>query len=131
MNAFDTNDFEKYNTEVKEKWGNTSAFKEHKEKTKDYSDKKWSDLADSMDSLMGEFSLCMQSGETPDSEASQSLVKTLQSHITDNYYTCTKEILKGLGQMYVADARFKQNIDKHADGTAEFISKAIEIYCKA
>lgn len=49
---------------------------------------------------------------------------------TDNYYLCTKQILAGLGQMYVCDERFKNNIDKHADGTAEYLSKAIEIYCQ-
>ena len=58
------------------------------------------------------------------------LVKNLQNYITENFYTCTNEILKGLGQMYVADERFKENIDKHFEGTAQFISKAIEIYCK-
>lgn len=52
----------------------------------------------------------------------------LQNHITENYYTCNREILSGLGQMYVADERFKNNIDKHAEGTAEFISEAIAIY---
>jgi hypothetical protein len=57
-------------------------------------------------------------------------VKKLQNHITENYYTCTREILSGLGQMYTADERFKNNIDKHADGTAEFIGEAIKFYCK-
>ena len=32
--------------------------------------------------------------------------------------------------MYVADERFKENIDKNGNGTAEFISSAIEIFCK-
>ena len=54
----------------------------------------------------------------------------LQNHITENYYHCTREILFGLGQMYVADERFKNNIDKHADGTAAFIRDAITAYCK-
>lgn len=49
---------------------------------------------------------------------------------SENYYLCTNQILAGLGQMYVADERFKSNIDKHADGTAEFICEAIEIYCR-
>ena len=39
------------------------------------------------------------------------------------------QILAGLGQMYVADERFKSNIDKHADGTAAFIRDAITVYC--
>ena len=128
MKTFE-NEFEKYNSEVSKKWGNTDAYKEHKEKTKDYSAQKWNDLADSMDSIMAEFSLCMKSANTPDSPDAQSLVRKLQSHITDNCYTCTNEILAGLGRMYTLDERFKKNIDKHSDGTAEFIQKAIKIYC--
>ena len=71
----------------------------------------------------------MKNAEKLSSENVQSLVKKLQKHITDNYYNCSNEILKGLGQMYILDKRFKTNIDKHADGTAEFVSKAIEIFC--
>ena len=59
----------------------------------------------------------------------QSLVSKLQSYITQNYYTCTDEILAGLGQMYVTDERFKKNIDKYGGGTAEFASKAIAVFC--
>ena len=122
--------FEKYKTEAKEKWGQTEAFREHEEKTKGYSKEKWNSLAEDMDNIMQQFSLCMKKGNTPDSIEAQNLVKTLQNHITENYYTCTDQILAGLGQMYVADERFKNNIDKHADGTAAFICKAIEAYCR-
>ncbi len=129
MAAFDNSEFEKYKTEAKEKWGETPAYKEHAEKTKNYSRQKWNNLAAGMNHIMAEFAVCMKNAEMPDSVEAQNLVKTLQNHITENYYLCTNEILSGLGQMYVADERFKNNIDKHADGTAAFISKAIGIYC--
>ncbi len=129
MTAFDNSEFEKYRVEVQEKWGKTDAYKEHAERTKNYSKQKWNDLAEGMDHIMAEFAVCMKNGETPDSAGAQNLVKTLQNHITENYYLCTNEILAGLGQMYVADERFKSNIDKHADGTAAFICEAIEVYC--
>ena len=58
------------------------------------------------------------------------IVAKLQAHITANYYTCTDEILAGLGKMYVADERFKKNIDKYGDGTAEFVATVIEVYCR-
>lgn len=125
MKAFDSSQFEK---EAKEKWGQTQAFQEYEEKH--YSKQKRDDLAAGMDHIMGEFSVCMGKGEKSDSAQAQSLVKTLQNHITENYYHCTDEILAGLGQMYVADARFKNNIDKHADGTAAFICEAIAVYCR-
>lgn len=129
MTAFDNSEFEKYKVEAQEKWGKTDAYKEHAERTKNYSKQKWNDLAEGMDHIMAEFAVCMKNGETPDSIGAQELVKTLQNHITENYYLCTNEILAGLGQMYVADERFKSNIDKHADGTATFICEAIETYC--
>ena len=130
MGAFDNSEFEKYKAEAKEKWGNTDAYKEHADKTKNYSKDKWNVLGKEMDDILGEFAVCMKNGEEPSSQQAQELVKALQNHITENYYLCTNEILSGLGQMYVADERFMNNIDKHADGTAQFISEAIAIYCK-
>jgi hypothetical protein len=72
----------------------------------------------------------MNSGLEFDSTDAQNLVKKLQSYITGNFYTCTNEILAGLGSMYVADERFKNNIDKAGGkGTAEFVCEAISFYC--
>ena len=129
MTAFNNSEFEKYKTEAREKWGKTDAYKEHAERTKNYSKQKWNDLAEGMEHIMAEFALCMRKDQSPDSIEAQKLVKILQNHITENYYLCTDEILAGLGQMYVADERFTNNIDKHADGTAAFICKAIAVYC--
>ena len=80
--------------------------------------------------IFAEFATCKESGASADSTKAQALVAKLQAHITVNYYTCTVEILAGLGKMYIADERFKTNIDKYGEGTAEFASKAIEIYCE-
>ena len=74
---------------------------------------------------MDAFAKCMQGGAAPDSAQARELVNTLQNYITAHYYQCTDRILAGLGQMYVADERFKNNIDKHAPGTAAFICEAI------
>ncbi len=129
MSAFDNSEFEKYKVEAQEKWGKTEAYRQHAERTKHYSKQKWNNLAEGMDHIMEEFSLCMRKGERPDSTEAQNFVKMLQNHIAENYYHCTNEILIGLGQMYIADERFKNNIDKHANGTAAFICEAIEVYC--
>ena len=131
MRAFDNSEFENYKVEAKEKWGMTGAYKEHTEKTKNYSKDKWNHLSGEMNDILAEFAVCMKHGEKPDSAEAGSLVKKLQNHITESYYHCTNEILVGLGQMYVADERFKNNIDRHGDGTAEFISKAIAVFMKS
>jgi len=78
--------------------------------------------------IFAEFAECKASGASADSAEAQALVAKLQAHITANYYTCTDEILAGLGKMYVADARFKKNIDKYGEGIAEFASEGIRIY---
>ena len=119
-----------YENEVKEKWGNTEAYKEYSQKSKNYSKENFNALTDGINNIMKEFSVSMNNGASFDSTDAQNLVKKLQGYITENFYTCTNEILYGLGQMYVADERFKDNINKHSQGTAEFISKAIEYYCR-
>jgi len=130
MQAFDNTEFEHYKEEAREKWGKTQAYQEHAEKTKGYSKEKWNSLTEGMDQIMAAFALCMKSGEATDAVQAQQLVKTLQEHITENYYTCTDQILLGLGMMYVGDERFRQNIDRHGEGTAQYICDAIEVYCK-
>ena len=130
MKAFDNSEFEKYKAEAQERWGTTDAYKEHAQKTRSYGKDKWSGLMEDMNVIFHEFACCMENGNTPDTENAQKLVKKLQDHITENYYTCTNEILSGLGQMYVADERFKNNIDKHAEGTAVYVNEAISYYCK-
>jgi len=129
VKAFDNSEFDSYKAEIKQRWGGTEAYAEYTEKSKGYSREKGKDLFAGMETLLSEFAVCMQQGAEPESKRAQELVKDLQAYITEHFYTCTKPILAGLGQMYVADERFKNNIDKHAGGTAEFISRAIEIYC--
>ena len=119
-----------YKNEVCERWGDTSAFREHEQKTKNYTKEKWAEANDGLMAIFAEFAACKNSGMSADSAEAQALVAKLQAHITENYYTCTDEIFAGLGKMYVADERFKKNIDKYGEGTAEFASSAISVYCK-
>ena len=119
-----------YENGVRERYGNTAAYREHEQKTKNYTKEKWAEANDGMMVIFAEFAVCMQSGAEADSNEAQALVAKLQAHITENYYTCTNEILAGLGKMYIADERFKKNIDKYGEGTAEFAADAIEVYCR-
>ena len=119
-----------YESEARARWGNTSAYREHEQKTKNYTKEKWAEANDGMMAIFAEFAACKTSGASADSSEAQALVAKLQAHITANYYTCTDEILAGLGQMYVADERFKKNIDKYGEGTAEFAADTIAAYTK-
>ena len=117
-----------YEAEARERYGNTVAYREHEQKTKNYTKEKWAEANDGLMAIFAEFAACKERGMSADSAEAQALVVKLQVHITENYYTCTDEILAGLGKMYVADERFKKNIDKYGEGTAEFTAEGIRIY---
>ena len=117
-----------YESEVRERWGNTDAYREHEQKTRNYTKEKWAEANDGLMTIFAQFGACNESGASTDSAEVQALAAKLQAHITANYYTCTDEILAGLGKMYVADERFKKNIDKYGEGTSEFASEGIRIY---
>ena len=119
-----------YKTEAHSRWGNTDAYREHEQKTKNYTKEKWAEANDGLMAIFAGFAACKANGASADSAEAQALVAKLQTHITANYYTCTNEILAGLGKMYVADIRFNKNIDKYGEGTAEFASEAIAVFCQ-
>lgn len=131
MNAFDNSEFEsqreKYAAEAKARWGDTAAYKEYS--AKKYTAEQQDSALSGLESIMAEFAECKANGESPDSDEVLALVKKWQDFITDNFYKCTKEILSGLAEMYTADERFKANIDRYGDGTAQFMYEAIKAYC--
>ena len=122
--AFDTTKMDEYAAEAKARWGKTDAYREYEQKN--------AGKQPAADGLMEVFAEIGKVRDlNPASEQAQAMVAKLQNFITTNFYNCTKQILMGLGQMYVADERFKENIDRAGGaGTAEFVAKAIEIYCK-
>ena len=119
-----------YENEARSRWGDTDAYREHEQKTKNYTKEKWAEANNGLMAIFAEFAACKASGASADSAEAQALVSKLQAHITANYYTCTDEILAGLGKMYVTDERFKKNINKYGEGTAEFAAGAIAMYCQ-
>lgn len=119
---------EKYAAEVRERWGGTAAYQEEREKTAKYDADKWNAVNNEGAALMRAFA--EHRSEAPESAAVQELVCRWKDYITNNFYRCTDEILAGLGTMYVNDKRFADNIDKNGAGTAAFMAKAIEAYCR-
>lgn len=119
-----------YEAEVKQRWGGTEAYGEHNDKTANYTQDKWQEVNNGLNGIFIKFAECLKNGSSAGSAEAQAIVEKLKSHITENYYTCTNQILAGLGQMYTADERFKNNIDKCGKGTAEFVAEAICAYVK-
>lgn len=128
FSAFDKSKITDYEKEVTEHWGKTDAYKEYAEKSKNMTAEQ---KRNSEDGLMRQFAVFGElKAKSADSVEVQSAVKNLRQFITDDFYNCTKEILSCLGDMYISDERFKSNIDSVGGaGTAEFVQKAIKIYC--
>ena len=129
FDAFDTSKIDEYAAQAKASWGKTSAYKEFEEKTKGRTKEEDQRVYQGMIDIFGEFGQIRNTD--PASGEAQALVKKLQDYITEHMYTCTKEILSGLGKMYGGGGDFTTNIDKMGgEGTAAFASQAVEIYCR-
>ena len=124
--VFDTGMIEQYKAEVKKRWGGTREYQEYEQRQEKDSD--FDEMARQMMTLFAELGTLRKLD--PDNDTVQEKIRILQKFITAHYYTCTNKILIELGQMYVSDERFKQNIDRAGgEGTAEFVKQAIEIHC--
>ncbi len=125
---FDKNEFEQYQLEVKERWGDSKAYQEYEQREVAQGRREYGRYANEMKNIFGKLGEMREL--SPDAQAVQGQVAVLQTYINENFYTCTNEILSGLGEMYVCDERFKKNIDDAGgEGTAEFVRQAISVYC--
>ena len=128
FSAFDAKKLDEYAAQAKATWGQTEAFKEFEAKNRSKSKNQQHQEGVLMMKLFEEFGQMLDS--TPESEEVQAQVKKLQDYITEHFYTCTKEILSGLGKMYAGGGSMTENIDKAGGlGTAAFVNEAIQIYC--
>lgn len=128
FSAFDAKKLDEYAAQAKATWGQTEAYKEFEAKNRSKSKNQQHQEGVLMMKLFEEFGQMLDS--TPESEEVQAQVKKLQDYITEHFYTCTKEILSGLGKMYAGGGSMTENIDKAGGvGTATFVDKAIQIYC--
>lgn len=131
LEVFNTMAIEKlqdaYKEEVENRWGQTNAYKECKEKTKEYNQDKWKDVTAQGEAILKQFAAYKD--EKPSDEKVQELVEAWRNHISTHFYECTLEILEGLGAMYIADERFMKNMDQHGEGTTKLLSEAIAYYC--
>lgn len=126
FDVFDKKEIEKYKKEAKEKWGNTGQWQEYEAKQQGKESFKKEGMQ--MMNIFKEIGNLRHL--LPADDEVQKKIEQLKSFITENYYTCTNEILESLGQMYVADERFKENIDRAGgEGTAVFTAEAIKVYC--
>ena len=130
FSAFKAAEMDDYAKQAKALYGKTDAYKEYEKKTAGKTKEQMNWAGEKMMELFTEFGQLLKEGEEPGGDAVQAQVKKLQDYITEHFYTCTNEILGGLGQMYAGGGAFTENIDKAGGtGCAEFAAEAIKRYC--
>ena len=128
--AFDKTKLEEYARRAKAEWGSTPEYREFEQKAEGRTDEQAGDLNRQMMNIFAEFG--SERGTDPACEKVQGLVKTLQDFISENFYTCSDQILSGLGQAYAAGGEMTENIDRAGGkGTGAFACEAIRLYCSA
>ena len=126
--AFDTKKLDDYAEQAKASWGSTPEYKEFEQKTKGRTQADNMQLNEQMMQIFADIGAVKNEG--PTSEKAQSLIKCLRDFITEHFYTCTNQVLSGLGQMYAAGGEITENIDHYGgEGTAAFTSEAIQVFC--
>lgn len=127
FSVFDTKKIDEYSKRAREQWGQSDAFKEFEQKSKDWIEDEQQDMAKEFMQIFEEFGTMRDLD--PSETVVQEQVKKLQDYITEHFYHCTDEILLSLGRMYSSGGEFTENIDKVGGiGTADFSANAIEIY---
>lgn len=128
FDAFEKEEMKQYEEEVRRRWGDTAAYDEYQQKVKGRTDAEQAEIAGQLMERFAKIGRLRQG--SPAEQAVQEEVAGIQAFITEHYYQCTDEILRGLGEMYAGDERMKRNIDKAGgEGTAAFVSQAIVLYC--
>lgn len=129
FSVFDKTKMDRYAQQAKEKWGQTLEYKAFEKKKKDRSPEDQELVWQHLMLIFVAFGQLQDQG--PEAPDVQLQVKKLQDYISEHFYPCSSEVLKGLGQMYASGGAFTENIDDAAGkGTAAFVAKAIEYYCR-
>ena len=125
--AFDTAKIDGYAAEAKRRWGNTEAYREFERKSEGRSIEQERGIGDGLMKILAGFQALKDlPADAPETRAQ---VEALHAYITEHYYRCTPEILRGLGQMYAAGGEMTDNIDHYGgEGTAAAAARAIEAY---
>ena len=125
LDVFGDFDPAEYEEEARERWGDSDAYKQSVARTARYTNEDWETIKAENDAIYQRFVDLVAAGEPADGVAAMEVAEEHRAHITKWYYDCSKTIHAGVGQMYVADVRFKENIDKSGEGLAEYMSAAI------
>ena len=124
FNGFKKEDLNKYEDQAIEKYG-----KETIEESKKRQSDKEDIVAEKFNSVFRSMVEYKQDGLNIEEKEVQSKVEDLYNYMNKYAFDCSIEVFSYIGKGYSQNPEFKNNIDKFGEGIAEYISKAIEIFC--
>lgn len=116
---------EEYKEEAKQRWGNTEAYKQSVERSKNWTKEDIMRVQQEWGKLLTAVADTMDNGA--DSPEAQKAVADIYQHLYQ-FYDPSLEMFQGLGQMYVDDLRFRETFEKVKPGLAEYTRDAINVY---
>ncbi len=122
---FDGFDPSEYEEEARERWGHTDAYKESARRAASYGQAEWDEIRAEGDEIVRELIAVMRGRAPADGEAARALAERHRRHISRWFYPCSPQMHRGLAEMYVADQRFAQTYERHAEGLAAYFHDAI------
>ncbi len=115
-----------YVPEAEQRWGNTEAYRQSKERTKHLKKQDYARMGKDADTLMRMLTKAIDTGSK--SEETQKLIHQHHESLRA-FYNPTPELYRALGQMYVDDARFRAYFEKYDPRMPEFMRDAMNAYC--
>lgn len=128
LSVFGDFDPREHSAEAEERWGSSPAYRESARRTASYTDGDWAAIMAEADEIYTRAATLSSEGAAATDPEATDLVEAHRDHISQRFYDCTPEIHRGLGEMYVTDVRFAENIDKAGPGAAAFLAEAIAAY---
>jgi len=123
MSEFDPS---RYDAEVRERWGETDAYRESARRTKRYTEADWARIKGEAEAIESGFASALEAGDPADGERALGLAEAARAHIDRWYYPCSHRMHAALADMYTADARFRAHYDERAEGLADYVAAAIK-----
>jgi DNA-binding transcriptional MerR regulator len=122
---FDGFDPDQYADEVKQRWGNTEAYKISMQRTKSYTEEDWQRMRDEQAAIYADAFAALRAGKHADEPEVMDIVERHRLSIDRWFYPCSTAMHRGLADLYESDRRFADNIDKYGAGLTEFLVAAI------
>lgn len=125
LEVFGDFDPDDYAEEVKQRWGETDGYKQSASRTKNYTKADWAETKAESEAIMNAFAAALAAGLPADSTEAMDAAEAAREQINRRYYDLTHELHCHLGDMYIADERFKANYEKVAAGLAQYVRDAL------